>query len=115
MSGQIIAFVTFCASRDIQERYKPRTGREFMVTGGREIRLAEALENSKVIICGWRDIETLIGGGTLCGPRRMPIKKVCGSGKCLSPKGSWHVSLKEECTHDVVDGAEGSLGLVFLG
>jgi hypothetical protein len=90
-------------------------GGKFVGSGGREIGIALASEDAKMIIGGVNTEESKMGGGKRKCFGGKNIKKVCCHAEGSSPKGRGYTRMEEQGANDIVDGANNAFGFAVLG
>ena len=89
--------------------------REFICGRSRLVGITEATEDAEGGVVRWNVVEAYVGHRKANGLGGANVDKIRGRGKGFGPVGRWHRRLEKKCTNDVIDGADGTLGLAILG
>jgi hypothetical protein len=80
LSYQIEAVVAFVGGRTIEEDARYRPWEQFVCSGGRDVGIAEATKDAKIMVGGWFVVEELERSGVGCFCGRNPVDRQCGGG-----------------------------------
>ena len=112
---EVKAAVSFMMSRVSQKNTHGGLGRKFVAGCSRQVGVAFATEDAKMIIGGRSPKKGMVRGG---GSNRLGGQNVDEVGGCLQgfdPEGGWKGCLKQKAANNIVDGTDDALSLTVLG